>query len=107
MNRLFPGDGWKRGQVLDADFQTIAFDAQKCLQVLSTLADKFATEFLIDGYTIHLIKRQPSAGVTLEYGQGKALWNIGRDNADGYTGMVTRAYVYGSSKNLGENNRGG
>lgn len=107
MNRAFPGEGWQRGQVLDADYLDIPFDTQKCLQALSTAADKFGTEFNIEGTTIHLIKRQPSSGITLEYGRGKALWSIERKNADNYTGPITRLYVYGSSKNLGDNYRNG
>lgn len=107
MNRVFPGEGWVRGMVVDADYQSIPFDSQSCLQVLSTLADKYNTEFLINGTVISLIKTQPASGQVLEYGRGKALYGIARGNQNDHSGIITRLYVYGSSKNIGDNYRGG
>lgn len=107
MNRVFPSEGWQAGFVIDADFQQLDFAGENCLQALTKMADAFGTEFLINGNKINLIQSQPSTGIVLEYGKGKALYNITKANQDNYTGIVTRLYAYGSSKNLGDNYRSG
>lgn len=107
MNRAFPGEAWTRGTVLDGDFLTLEFDGENCLQVLSKLADRYATEFTIKGTALNLIRQQPSSGVVLEYGKGKALYGATRSNQDENTGPTTRLFAYGSDKNLGSNYRGG
>jgi hypothetical protein len=106
MNRAFPGLGWELGSVLDADYQTIEFDGNKCLQVLNTLADRFKTEYIIEGRRIHLIKRRLSSGIVLEFGKKKPLYAISRKNQDA-NDIITRLYAFGSSKNIGNNYRGG
>lgn len=107
LNRFFPDENWQVGSVLDGDYQTIDFDGENCLQAMSKLADIYKTEFTLDGYKLNLIQSQPNSGLVFEYGKGKALWSVERDNADSTAGIITRLYVYGSSKNLGDNYRGG
>lgn len=109
LNRLYPGAGWVLGVVDDAPYQSIDFESQNCMQVLSTLATNFLTEYIFDGKKISLTVRQPSSGITLEYGKGKALYSLSRQNnsTSGTMNMFTRLYAYGSNKNIGANYRGG
>lgn len=109
LNRLYPGAGWALGSVDDGDYQTISFTAQNCLQVLSTLASTFQTEYIFEGRIISLTVKQPPSGVRLEYGKGKALFGISRQNTNsaGTVNMFTRLYAYGSNKNIGSNYRSG
>lgn len=109
LNRLYPGAGWVLGQYDDADYQSIDFDSQNCLQVLSNLADTFKTEYRIDGKKISLKVSQPVSGVVLERGKGKALTSIQQQNQDttGDVNLITRLYAYGSNRNIGSNYRNG
>src|SRR6185437_13112601 len=109
LNRLYPGAGWSLGTVDDSDYQTISFSAQNCLQVLSTLASTFQTEYIFEGRKISLSVKQPASGLKLEYGKGKALYSVARQNTNtpGTVNMITRLYAYGSNKNIGSNYRNG
>lgn len=107
MNRVFPHDNWQIGFVIDGDYKDIDFDSQNCLQVLSTLANDYDTEFLINGNVISLIRTQASSGMTLEYGKGQALYSLSRTNQDNNTNIITRLFAYGSDKNIGDNYRNG
>lgn len=108
--RRDPGSAWKVGIVIDADYQTIDFDSQNCLQVLSTLGENFLTEYLIIGQTINLYQKQLVSGITLEYGQGKALYSVVRENQGASSGsnnanLITRLYAYGNNTNIGADYR--
>lgn len=109
LNRLYPGAGWTLGAVDDAPYQNITFQSQNCMQVLSTLAQNFLTEYIFEGKKISLTVKQPPSGVTLEYGKGLALYSLNRANqsTSGTMNMFTRLYAYGSNKNIGANYRGG
>jgi hypothetical protein len=109
MQRVFPDDNWQIGQCIDADVQTITIDSQTCLQLLSTLATNFKTEYLIEGNVIYLVQKQLISGVVLQRGQDEALKNIERTNQNttGAANMITRLYAYGSNKNIGSNYRNG
>lgn len=106
VNRLFPGDGWKLGFVLDAPERNIGFDNNNCLEVLNRLAEEFGTEWLIEGRTIHLYKRETNAGIVFKRGKNEALYSITSQPLDS-SNPVTRLYAYGSSKNLGSSYRNG
>jgi hypothetical protein len=109
LNRLYPGAGWSLGVVDDAPYQSISFQSQNCSQALSTLASTFLTEYIFEGHKISLTVKQPPSGLTLEYGKGKALYSLARQNqsTSGTVNMFTRLYAYGSNKNIGANYRGG
>jgi len=109
MNRMYPGEGWTLGDVVTGDYVTLDFDSQKCIEVLSTLASQFKTEYLVEGKTVSLTKKQLVSGITLEYGQGKALTSIAMQNQDSNSnsGIITRLYAYGSERNIGANYRDG
>lgn len=96
-NRHSPG--WQVGQVDATDYRDINFTTQNCLQVLSTLASTFNTEFWIENKTIHLQRREQASGLMFEYGQGNGLYNITRQNKTN-ANIFTRLYVRGGSQNL-------
>lgn len=104
MNRDYPEDNWKIGNIIDSDIKNIKFYGNNCLDVLNqlTTVENFDTEFFIDGNTISLFRRQSNSGVTLSFGSGIA--NVVREPQDN-TNPVTRLYAYGSNKNLGSNYR--
>ncbi|QTE36032.1 phage tail protein [Mucilaginibacter gossypii] len=111
MERWNPGSGWTVGDVLDTDFITLDFDSENCLEALNKLADQCKTEYYFEGSgkRISLTKKAPASGVTLEYGQGKALMSIAKANQDTGTApqLITRLYVYGGNRNIGQNYRDG
>lgn len=106
LKRVFPDAPWKLGFVIDAEPLSIDFSAQNCLEALSTIANAFTTEYLFEGYTINLYKKQLNSGLVLEYGQNNTLYGLTRQNADN-SNIITRLYAYGSNKNIGSNYRFG
>ncbi|MGJ1196294.1 phage tail protein [Sphingobacterium spiritivorum] len=99
IERVFPGEGWKLGYVVDSEIKNISFDNQNCLEALSTLAEAFDTEWLIEGRTIHLYRKQSATGLVMKQGEGEALYSLEKKPQDN-SNIVTRLYVYGSDKNL-------
>jgi hypothetical protein len=104
LRRVFPEAPWRLGFVIEAEPQTIDFTAQNCLEALSTIASTFNTEYLFEGHTINLYKKQLNSGVVLEYGQNNTLYGLTRQNADN-SNVITRLYAFGSNRNIGSNYR--
>jgi hypothetical protein len=97
--------GWVKGDVDETETITLQFtDTDNCLSVLSQLAEKFKTEYWIEGKTIHLTKKGEILNTTLSYGQGNGLRSIERIPLD-QKPPITRLFVYGSTKNLPANYR--
>ncbi|WP_017258393.1 phage tail protein [Pedobacter arcticus] len=96
-NRQSPG--WTVGVVDDTDYKNLPFNKQNCLQVLHQLAQVFETELWIDNQVVHLTKREVSSGYTFEYGKGKGLNSVTRQNKTDIN-IFTRLYVRGGSTNL-------
>lgn len=106
-NRVFPGK-WALGKCPETDGdKTLTFaENDNCLSVLQNLcsSDNFGVEFDIekvaDVYTINIYKKVGSTlPFTLEYGKGKGLYSINRDNVSS-ANIVTRLKVYGSASNI-------
>lgn len=106
-NRVFP-DKWALGKCPETDGdKTLTFaENDNCLSVLQTLcsADNFGVEFDIakvdDVYTINLYEKVGSVlPFTLEYGKGKGLYSINRDNVSS-SNIITRLKVFGSTENI-------
>lgn len=91
--------GWTKGQVIVTGYKNITFTKENCYSVLSIIAEKFDTEFSIEGKTIHLTKRANDTGYTFMHGRGNGLYEITRQNLSD-SGLVTRLYAFGSEKNL-------
>lgn len=106
MRRQYPTADWKLGFVDDTDYQTLDFTAQNCLQALQTIATAFTTEYVFDGKTIHLYQRQTSSQLTLEVGEGKAMWSLTEQPVD-QSNIITRLYVLGSTRNITPDYRSG
>ena len=106
-NRVFP-DKWALGKCPETvGDKTLTFaENDNCLSVLQTLcsADNFGVEFEIekvnDVYIINLYDKVGSTlPFTLEYGKGKGLYSITRDNVSS-SNIITRLKVFGSTENI-------
>ena len=106
-NRVFPGK-WALGKCPETDGdKTLTFaENDNCLSVLQNLcsSDNFGVEFDIekvaDVYTINIYKKVGSTlPFTLEYGKGKGLYSINRDNVSS-SNIITRLKVFGSTENI-------
>lgn len=97
LERLYPVGGWKLGNVIDTGFETLEFDSASCKAALVQIAATFKTEYLIIDRTIHLYQRQLNSGYSFGLGQNKGLKAINRAYKED---LITRLYVYGSSKNI-------
>lgn len=106
-NRVFP-DKWALGKCPETDGdKTLTFaENDNCLSVLQNLcsSDNFGVEFDIekvaDVYTINIYKKVGSTlPFTLEYGKGKGLYSINRDNVSS-SNIITRLKVFGSTENI-------
>ena len=106
-NRVFP-DKWALGKCPETvGDKTLTFaENDNCLSVLQNLcsADNFGVEFEIekvnDVYIINLYDKVGSVlPFTLEYGKGKGLYSINRDNVSS-SNIITRLKVFGSTENI-------
>lgn len=106
-NRVFPGK-WALCKCPETDGdKTLTFaENDNCLSVLQNLcsSDNFGVEFDIekvaDVYTINIYKKVGSTlPFTLEYGKGKGLYSINRDNVSS-SNIITRLKVFGSTENI-------
>ncbi|SDE77477.1 phage tail protein, partial [Riemerella columbipharyngis] len=99
--------GWSVGNVATEETKTVDFSNYNCLAALTRISDEFGVEFWIDAdKSIHLEERKQSSGYTLEYGKSKGLKSLTR-NPYAESGLVTRLYAQGSSKNIPKNYRNG
>lgn len=106
-NRVFPNK-WALGKCPETvGDKTLTFaENDNCLSVLQNLcsADNFGVEFdivKVNGvYTINLYEKVGSVlPFTLEYGKGKGLYSINRDNVSS-SNIITRLKVFGSTENI-------
>lgn len=106
LKRVFPTAEWVLGEVEQTDYQTIDFSAQNCLQVLTTLASNFNTEYLVVGKTINLKQIQSSSNLLLKRGKNNPLLSL-KESPQDSSNVITRLYAYGSTKNISATYRGG
>ena len=81
----------------------ISFQNVSIFDGLNTIADKFGTEWWIEGNVIHLSKCQYGSPVVLEVGKNVGLPSV-TYNKDGY---FTRFYAFGSTRNITQDYDGG
>lgn len=104
-NRVFPGK-WAKGSCPEtiAD-KTLTFgESDNCLSVLQNLCSEFNVEFEIkqsDGiFTINFVEKVGQTfPYTFQFGKGKGLYSLDRQNVDS-SNIVTRLKVFGSSSNI-------
>jgi hypothetical protein len=104
MNRVFGTNVWSKGTVLTAEAQTLTFSNESCFAVLQKLATTFKTEYSASGNAVNLIEISSTSNLTLEY--GSTLYDIERKTIDS-SGVITRLYPFGGTRNIAANYRGG
>lgn len=105
VNRLFPGK-WALGPNIpqtDED-KTLTFaDDANCLSAINELCEAFGTEYKIEqvgGINImHFTKLGTTHAMTFEYGRGKGVYELVRENVLS-SNLITRLKTFGSSKNI-------
>ncbi|MVM35237.1 hypothetical protein GO755_34770 [Spirosoma sp. HMF4905] len=96
----------------DTVTKTLTFENENCLSVLQRLCTEWGTEFQIEyrpndapNRVLHIKPAGQVLEYTFQYGQGKGLYELSRRSVEN-TPFVTRAYIFGSSKNLPSGYRG-
>ena len=103
-NRVMPAM-WQLGTCPETiEDKTLMFgESDNCLSVLQTLCEEFDTEFEIEQVggvnIIHFRKQSQIFPFTFEYGKGKGVYMLERQNVSS-ANIVTRLKVYGSTKNI-------
>ena len=103
-NRVMPGK-WRLGDCPDTieDVNLVFGETDNCLSVLQMLCKQFGYEFEIEQsggvYIIHFRKSGQTFPFTFEYGKGKGLYALDRQNVSS-ANIITRLKVYGSTKNI-------
>ncbi|QDK80807.1 hypothetical protein EXU85_20230 [Spirosoma sp. KCTC 42546] len=113
-----PGEVDENGTVgtpIDGDdtvTKNLTFENENCLSVLQRLCTEWGTEFSIEyrpndapNRVLHIKPAGQVLDFTVQYGQGKGLYELSRRSVS-QTPFVTRAYIFGSSKNLPSGYRG-
>ncbi|GBU07958.1 hypothetical protein AwDysgo_12890 [Bacteroidales bacterium] len=102
--RVMPSE-WVLGECPETDSDKLLTfgETDNCLSVLQKLCTEFDTEFeieQIDGVnTIHFRKAGQIFPFIFEYGKGKGVFQLERQNVSS-SNIITRLKVYGSSKNI-------
>lgn len=106
LERDFPGV-WTIGLIADTPVKTVSFDGNdNCLTGLNKAVEAYEVEWYIEGYTLNIHKREENSGLNFEYGKGKGLYKISRQNMQDQP-LITRLDVFGSSDNLDKTYRDG
>lgn len=91
--------------VVDAsltEMKLVEFDATNIIDALTKIAETWETEWWIDGTVIHIGKCEFGSPVTLT--DGDEVTDLEREDSQD-TAYCTRAYVFGSTRNLPKNYR--
>ena len=92
--------GWSVGEVDDSEWLNLSFTGKNCKETLDQIASKFDVEYSVVNKTISAVERvNNSTDLTFEYGKGKGLYSLERQNVDDEN-TVTRVYGYGSTRNI-------
>ena len=110
MNRVFDAGKWALGDFpADTDTRNLSFSSENCLTVLQRLCDEYKQQFVFvetDTQTVlHVRTLGTALSYNFEYGQGKGLYRLTRENVDAKN-MVNRLWAYGSAKNIPGNYKG-
>jgi len=110
VERVYGEETWAFDvDVTSEDYKTLSFSEKNCQQALIQVCDEFGVEFKLtqpNGTRTVLIRDiiSETTSLTFEYGKGKGLYSLARQNASAGN-LTTRLFVFGSSKNLGPNYR--
>lgn len=103
-NRVFPGK-WVLGTCPNTDTKTLTFgEDDNCLTATQNFCTEFGVEFDIvqsNGvFTMNFVEKVGQIfPYTFEFGKGKGLYALDRQNVDS-SNIVTRLKVYGSTSNI-------
>lgn len=103
-NRVFPGK-WVLGTCPNTDTKTLTFgEDDNCLTATQNFCTEFGVEFDIvqsNGvFTMNFVEKVGQIfPYTFEFGKGKGLYSLDRQNVDS-SNIVTRLKVYGSTSNI-------
>lgn len=102
-NRIYPNQ-WQLGNCPDdTEVVTEQFTEKSCLAALQTLCELYGYEFRVtesnNVKTLDIFTQGANTTLNLEYGRGKGLYSITREETASEE-IITRLYVYGSSENL-------
>lgn len=83
--------------------KTITFGSDTCLSALQKICNEFKTDFWVktepNKFMIYTGSFGNTIPITLEYGKGKGLYGLSRNNVS-EDGIINRMYVSGGSDNL-------
>ncbi|MBB6109704.1 hypothetical protein HDF23_002453 [Mucilaginibacter lappiensis] len=101
--------GWSVGFCDNLGLKSVNFDKHNCRTALDTIAEAFSCEWYMSGIgkTINFVKQAGSlTTLVFKYGRGNGLYSLGYQYQNDEN-IVTRAFGYGSSRNLPKNYRNG
>ena len=98
INELHPG--WTLGYIVETERKNILFESLSCREVLNHLASEFGMEYYLSKRELNFTERIGfMTDLVFEQGKGKGLYTIEQNNIDSGN-TVTRAFLYGGTKNL-------
>lgn len=99
--------GWSVGACDDAPALVINFDGHTCRTALDTIAEAFVFEWSVVGKVVSIVKQVGNTtSLVFKYGRGNGLYSLGYQYQDDKN-IVTRAFGYGSTRNLPQGYRDG
>ena len=96
------GEGWKIGACIEAPAQSLSFNHEDCLSVLSRLAEAFRTEWYVQGKTLNLgkVEGDQKNAIPLSYGKGRGILPGMSVESDGEHIPVGKLYIQGGERNI-------
>ncbi|WP_288447901.1 hypothetical protein [uncultured Chryseobacterium sp.] len=100
--KRFAGN-WELGKFVNGETKTITFGDDTCLSAMQKICNEFKTDFWIKyesgKYVIHTGDYGKKVPLKFEYGKGKGLYSLSRNNVDD-NDIVNRLYVFGGTNNI-------
>ncbi|MEE6129177.1 hypothetical protein V2E39_17390 [Chryseobacterium arthrosphaerae] len=94
---------WELGNFTNGETKTITFGDDTCLSAMQKICNEFKTDFWIKyengKYVIHTGDYGKKVPLKFEYGKGKGLYSLSRNNVDD-NDIVNRLYVFGGTNNI-------
>ncbi|KAA2223056.1 phage tail protein [Chryseobacterium sediminis] len=100
--KRFAGN-WELGNFTNGETKTITFGDDTCLSAMQKICNEFKTDFWIKyengKYVIHTGDYGKKVPIKFDYGKGKGLYSLSRNNVDD-NDIVNRLYVFGGTNNI-------
>lgn len=102
---------WALGDCPTTEYKEFTYNNQNCLNVLQEACEAFETEFEIvqtsaKHYTLHIRQQGALLPATFDFSKQSGVYKLRRKNVNS-ADIVTRLYVEGSTKNIGNGYRNG